>query len=593
MAEHPSRTAPFYAVPNRHIVGVEHPAIIQNVDKAVDTLQGNQGISRILNPPKPDTPAKLFLRPEDPMARPVQSISTPSNNILLKVTVPRRTGRKRKRGSNDPFTAPPTVVPSRPSAKELLRTLRDNEGRYHVEPVGSVNRTHVFRTMPDFVFSLSSSPFAQRFRDQILSFDLPKIKQFDLDMAKGATTHADIIPPPFFSDGDIPFSYMYRQNPTVRQSVDTTGKVTTINTQQAVRVRTYLVPYDVSPVPQQPRDNCPPLDAQEAPIKDTVRTIRALFDQRPLWTRRALRNALPTLEQRYALRMAIPYVGYIFRSGPWRDAIVRFGHDPRTSPDYRTYQTVMFRGGRVDFDSGGSGPRRRNQRQQPDRDADADADAEPAIVDPSAALPTDTHIFSGQPPLPRDGRMWMFCDIADPLLRSILRLDEDPPPPGFLRPACDPVSDGWFGGGTLAKLKTIMRHKILANEEDRVPDDADFVRLLDLPEHADPENFLAEFSLDPAVATQPELMLATEVRAVIKGTASWREKNAAAASREKPARRVKWEDAGEGDEDEGEGEAGESAGEEEALEVAEMMDEVAEAEADAEDKMEEADSDVG
>ena len=83
------------------------------------------------------------------MSRPLQSTSLPSNNILLKVTVPKRTGRKRKKGSNEPFSgvAVSTVhtEPHRRSARELLRSLSDNASRYQVEPVGLVNRTHVFR----------------------------------------------------------------------------------------------------------------------------------------------------------------------------------------------------------------------------------------------------------------------------------------------------------------------------------------------------------------------------------------------------------------------------------------------------------------
>ncbi|OOG00052.1 hypothetical protein ASPCADRAFT_203947, partial [Aspergillus carbonarius ITEM 5010] len=80
-----SRTAPFYHVPSRRIVSVEHPAIIRNLDKAVDTLKGDAGITKILHPSKPDSPAHLFLRPEDVMSRPLQSTSSSSNNILLKV----------------------------------------------------------------------------------------------------------------------------------------------------------------------------------------------------------------------------------------------------------------------------------------------------------------------------------------------------------------------------------------------------------------------------------------------------------------------------------------------------------------------------
>jgi general transcription factor 3C polypeptide 5 (transcription factor C subunit 1) len=42
-----TRTAPYYSIPARHIVSVEHPAIIKNVDKAIETLQGNAGISKV------------------------------------------------------------------------------------------------------------------------------------------------------------------------------------------------------------------------------------------------------------------------------------------------------------------------------------------------------------------------------------------------------------------------------------------------------------------------------------------------------------------------------------------------------------------
>lgn len=44
------RTAPFYPVPPRRVISIEHPAIIHNVDKAIDTLQGNTGISRVSKP---------------------------------------------------------------------------------------------------------------------------------------------------------------------------------------------------------------------------------------------------------------------------------------------------------------------------------------------------------------------------------------------------------------------------------------------------------------------------------------------------------------------------------------------------------------
>ncbi len=100
------------------------------------------------------------------MCVPVMSHNSPTNNVLLQITVPKRTGRKRKRGSQDPYTdengfaAPAderTSSVTQPSKirsqsrmdkpAELLRTLKDNVGRYKVEAVGQVNQTHRFRGM--------------------------------------------------------------------------------------------------------------------------------------------------------------------------------------------------------------------------------------------------------------------------------------------------------------------------------------------------------------------------------------------------------------------------------------------------------------
>lgn len=161
-----SRTAPFYTVPPRQLVSVEHPGIVRNIDNAIDTLQGDLGIksvraidqtplevnftdsSQILNPVKDDQHANLVLRPRDAMARAVQSTHVPSNNVLLKVTVPKRTGRKRKLGSNEPFLDAPEPEASglpRRTAGDLLRSLSDNPSKYQIEPVGSIDHTHVFR----------------------------------------------------------------------------------------------------------------------------------------------------------------------------------------------------------------------------------------------------------------------------------------------------------------------------------------------------------------------------------------------------------------------------------------------------------------
>ena len=43
---HP-RYAPWFQIPERRIVAVEHPGIVKNVDRAIKTLQGDAGISKV------------------------------------------------------------------------------------------------------------------------------------------------------------------------------------------------------------------------------------------------------------------------------------------------------------------------------------------------------------------------------------------------------------------------------------------------------------------------------------------------------------------------------------------------------------------
>jgi general transcription factor 3C polypeptide 5 (transcription factor C subunit 1) len=115
----------------------------------------------------------------------------------------------------------------------------------------------------------------------------------------------------------------------------------------------------------------------------------------------------------------------------------------------------------------------------------------------------------------------MVCDIVDPIVKSVLFPEN--PPANFLRSECDILGDGWFGNGTIAKAKTIIRGKIhTLTQQNREADDAEFQCVLGLPDHArgNDENLVA-FHMDPETATSREMALATEVRATIKGVASW------------------------------------------------------------------------
>jgi general transcription factor 3C polypeptide 5 (transcription factor C subunit 1) len=102
----------------------------------------------------------VSLRPNDPFARRLLSTPVTTNNLLLKVTIPRRTGRKRKRGTTGPFltddelqgttngvdqnSASP-VNSTCAEASDVYRSLQDNASRYKVAFAGVVDETHRFR----------------------------------------------------------------------------------------------------------------------------------------------------------------------------------------------------------------------------------------------------------------------------------------------------------------------------------------------------------------------------------------------------------------------------------------------------------------
>lgn len=100
----------------------------------------------------------VSLRPDDPFAKRLLSTPVRTNNVLLKVTVPKRTGRKRRRGSSGPFLPflpPHAIAPSSNAlcdahayvdAPTIYRSLQDNASTYKVTLAGVVDETHRFRS---------------------------------------------------------------------------------------------------------------------------------------------------------------------------------------------------------------------------------------------------------------------------------------------------------------------------------------------------------------------------------------------------------------------------------------------------------------
>lgn len=243
----------------------------------------------------------------------------------------------------------------------------------------------------------------------------------------------------------LPFNYNYSQNPYVR----TTATGATVNT-TAVRQIGYFIAAD-DPAPTGPQH---PPNMTDARTVEVIARLEEAFDERPVWTRRSLLNHLSgQLQSWNELKKYLNYVAYQFKGGPWRDGVVPYGIDPRTDPKYRIYQTLMFK---MEI-------QRKSNRSQTWASVRRDQDSKSQTGEPNS------HVFDGEV-YHTDGKVWQVCDITDPLLKELLDS-------AAVRGSCD-SSSGWYHGGRWAKIKAIMKTKLVGIQFGRSLTRADFAATL-------------------------------------------------------------------------------------------------------------------
>lgn len=116
---------------------------------------------------------------------------------------------------------------------------------------------------------------------------------------------------------------------------------------------------------------------------------------------------------------ATQYVGFSFKSGPWRDALVKYGVDPRKDPKYRVYQTLSFQLMSKDKMLAAA-------KKMPDG-KNTWIRSERYRKDQQPTHPS--HVFDGKG-ITTNGKTWQMCDIQEPLIKGMLETDN-------LRSSCD------------------------------------------------------------------------------------------------------------------------------------------------------------
>jgi len=188
--------------------------------------------------------------------------------------------------------------------------------------------------------------------------------------------------------------------------VDKFGTVKLVNLQQPLRQLSQPIPFNAPEVPQTPAIGLLPIEEHEPAMQRLVLAARLVMEERPIFTRRALFNSLPpndlAIVGQNMIKYLPQYVGYTLASGPWRDAIVKFGIDPRTDPRYRMYQTMMFI-----FDTKTQGNQEKPTEEQPRQ------------IRTKQELELKSHLFDGES-VSKDGKVWQICDITDPFLMDLI-----------------------------------------------------------------------------------------------------------------------------------------------------------------------------
>ncbi|KAF2024537.1 hypothetical protein EK21DRAFT_78495 [Setomelanomma holmii] len=484
--------APWLPIPSRAISVVEHPCIVKNIDKGITSLGGPMKLSKGLRSKvktisdgeddQLEQLLSLSLRPDDPFAKRLLSTAVTTNNLLLKVTVPKRTGRKRKRGSDGPFLSPEEIENSsngssngshsskqpHVDATTIYRSLQDNASKYKVSLVGVLDETHRFRTMPDLQYAAVRNGTMVDLKNHIMPMRYSELKNYTIDKTAGANFAKSVGPSAEFIQTPVAFNYRFQQNAYVKY---TDSGVVNLQKSLAFNSYTIIKPTDKD-VPTGPKPNLPPESSLTPYLQTLIAQIRAELEERPVITRHLLYNKLGW-DRRTRLRQAAVYCGYFFESGPWREALVRWGVDPRTDPSYRWYQTVSF----MSYLKSG--------RAKHGKTFDAHVQK---LSQMSAKELETQHMFDGRT-VSDTGNTFQFCDITDPLIAKILAT-------GDIRTTCAPTFQGWYHVGTWAKVTVILKDKMNTIIAGKGTDDARYSRIIEWPELWDDKEVAATYKAE-------------------------------------------------------------------------------------------------
>ncbi|XP_056587235.1 general transcription factor 3C polypeptide 5 [Triplophysa dalaica] len=299
------------ALPEANLVCVEYPGVVNNVDRMLDTIGLEKGVSKTYA--DSSKRLELLFRPKDPFCHPVYGNRYSSTNLLLRI-------RRRTRKGNS------------------------GETQISMEIVGLIGTTYKFQGMADFQYlATHNGPDGNQMSlyDKIILRKPEKKEFYDNPVPL-------FIPPPIFSRLDTAVDYYYR--PDVFHCKETTLQSALLKDQLIAPNRArrpnnaIFVNFDDKTIPSEPLEaavsSWKKIGVHHSDLQ-AEQQLRQLFEGRPIWSRNAIKTNINIHPEK--MKHLLPYMAYYMLTGPWRSLWVRFGYDPRKTPEAKIYQVLDFR----------------------------------------------------------------------------------------------------------------------------------------------------------------------------------------------------------------------------------------------------------
>nr|CDS28332.1 elongator complex protein 2 [Hymenolepis microstoma] len=311
-------------LPSREFFVLRYPGIVNNHERAIETLGGLQALNKTFN--SITRRLRLSFRPEMLFAKPVYGDHRSTTSLIIR-------------------------------AKQL-RNKRTGEIKLVAEVVGTATRLYCFNGMIDFQYgpfqkvsastsgqtSSESNPsqdYFQVFYDQLLVKEPSRV----LDSYLATPNMPLFLPPLLFTRLDQPTIYCFSSRFRMNQYVELEQ-----NSQQHPYHRKERKSFAIfvnfgDPIPEAAHPGALlAVTSQGNQTRKLARDVEKLFHHRPIWSKAALVHSLKWKRIReFAIKTILPAYAYYVPNGPWGRVWVRFGYDPCKHSSSRVYQTVDYR----------------------------------------------------------------------------------------------------------------------------------------------------------------------------------------------------------------------------------------------------------